>query len=337
MIQASYNRVVLLLGLSAVVLSLIDLSLGSVPLGLTDIIGSLADPQHKSGSIIWYFRLPKTITCIVAGSALSVSGLLMQTLFRNPLAGPDVLGLSSGANLAVAIFIMAGGIFSFRFIDTDSLSTALAASIGSGLIFLLVMSLSRFVKEHASLLVIGLMIAAAASSLLTVIQYISPAEDLQAFVIWTMGTVGNTNWRDIVVLTVAQIVGITMSYIMIKSLNAWLLGDLYAASIGVNTKATRITIVSATSLLTGAVTAFCGPIAFVGLAVPHLIRLVLSTTDHRVLIPAVALGGSCLLLFCDIIANIPGQTQVLPINALTSFIGAPVVIALIIKNKRLRL
>ncbi|HNV30440.1 MAG TPA: iron ABC transporter permease, partial [Cyclobacteriaceae bacterium] len=214
-------------------------------------------------------------------------------------------------------------------------SIALAASIGGAMVFILIISIARYVKENTSLLIIGLMISAATSSIVSVLQFTSHADDLQTFMIWTLGTVGGTGWQELSVLSIVVFTGVVISYGSIKSLNSWLLGENYARSLQVNMGRSRFWIVVATGLLTGAVTAFCGPIAFVGLAVPHLVRLIIPVTNHKILIPAVMAGGASLLLLCDMLAQIPGSTQILPLNAVTSLIGAPVVIWMVIKSKRI--
>jgi iron complex transport system permease protein len=282
--------------------------------------------------IILDFRLTKAMTCILAGSALSIGGLQMQTLFRNPLAGPDILGLSSGASLLVSLVFMAGGSLTFI---SESWSLALAASIGSSLILLLVLAVAGRVKDNTSLLIIGLMIGAGTASLVSVLQFMSRAEDQQYYLIWTFGSLGGLNWSEIGILSIALLAGSFLLIINVKSLNAWLLGDNYAQSLGINLKRSRLFMILSASILTGAVTAFCGPIAFVGLAVPHLVRLLFKTSDHRLLLPAVALGGASLLLLCDCLAQVPGSAYVLPINAVTALIGAPLVIWIIVKGKKI--
>lgn len=320
-----------------VLLFFLDILTGSVRIPLSEALKGLTGNPGLYSDILWQFRIPKALTCVLAGGALAVAGLMMQTLFRNPLAGPDVLGLSSGSSLMVALLIFAGqslpavGQMAFN----SPWSLAIAASIGGGLVFLLVIGISNLVKDNASLLIIGLMISALTTSLVSIMQYISKAEDIQAFIIWSMGNVGNTGWAELLVLSVVVVLGFTISLFSVKSLNIWLLGENYALSLGMRPGLSRFIIVVSTGLLTGGVTAFCGPIAFVGLAVPHLVRLILPATNHKSLIPAVAGGGASLLLLCDLIAQIPGSTQVLPLNAVTSLIGAPVVIWMIIKLKRI--
>lgn len=320
-----------------VVLFFINISLGSVKIPLTDTLKILSGGEPANpvwADIIFDFRLTKALTCILAGGALALGGLLMQTLFRNPLAGPDVLGLSSGASLAVAIVVMAGGIGSLL---SSSLSVALAASIGCAGVFLLVLSISYRIRDNVSLLLIGLMIGAATSSLVSVIQFVSRAEDLQYYLIWTFGSMSSLNWMEIIILAIGILIGLILALISIKPLNAWMLGDHYAMSLGIPLRRSRLLLIIGTSVLTGVVTAFCGPIAFVGLAVPHLTRLVIDTSNHKILIPAVLLAGAVIMLFCDILTRLPGNDFVLPINAVTALIGAPVVIWVIVRSKKIRI
>lgn len=328
----------LVLPILLVILFIVNISLGSVQIPLSEtfkvLIGK-TPTQPVWADIIIDFRLTKAFTCILAGGALALGGLLMQTLFRNPLAGPDVLGLSSGASLAVALLLMTSGLGSSLF--SHSFTLALAASIGCTFIFLLVLGISHRVRDNISLLIIGLMIGAATSSIVSVLQYISKAEDQQYYLVWTFGSLSSLNWGEIQILTVAVIIGATISVFSIKSLNAWLLGDNYATSLGVSIKKSRLLIIIGTCILTGSVTAFCGPIAFVGLAVPHLARLIIDTTNHKILIPGVILSGGVVMLFCDILTRFPGSDFVLPINAITALIGAPVVIWVILRSKKVRI
>ena len=311
-----------------IALFLADVLVGSVHIPFNELLSILKGNTTTFSDIIIQFRLPKAITCVLAGGALATGGLLMQTLFRNPLAGPDVLGLTSGASLMVAIMILVSQSSTVlnQLVFNNPWSTALGASMGGGIIFILIISIAQYIKDNTSLLIIGLMISAVAASLVSVLQFISKAEDLQTYLIWTLGTVGSTSWNEINVFAIVVICGLTISYASIKSLNSWLLGENYAQGLGMNVARSRFLIVVSTGLLTGAVTAFCGPIAFVGLAVPHLVRLIVPTTNHKILIPAVICGGACLLLLCDLLSQLPGCTLVLPLNAVTSMIGAPVVI-----------
>ncbi len=327
----------LILAVLLVGLFVANISLGSVSIPFTNLLTGLLADEGIYTDIIWQFRIPKALTCILAGSGLATGGLLMQTLFRNPMAGPDVLGLTSGASLLVAIILLVGQ-FNVGLSDTlfqNPWSIAIAASLGGAMVFILIISIANYVKDNTSLLIIGLMISAATSSVVSVLQFTSQADDLQIFLIWTLGSVGGTGWRELGVLAVVVGLGISIGYGLVKSLNGLLLGDNYARNLNINLGRSRFWIVVATGLLTGAVTAFCGPIAFVGLAVPHLIRLLIPITNHKILIPAVMAGGASLLLLCDILAQLPGSIQVLPLNAVTSLIGAPVVIWLVIKSKRI--
>lgn len=326
-----------ILPLLLIALFIINVARGSITIPVGDIFliltgGEGFDPIYKD--ILLNFRLTKAFTCILAGAGLAVAGLQMQTLFRNALAGPDVLGLTSGASLAVALIFM-GQTAGIVFLANSGWTTALAASLGCLGIFAIMTLVSRALTDNVSLLLVGLMIGAGTSSIVSVLQYLSRAEELQGFLIWTFGSLGNLGWKEIQILSVLLIIGITTAFLLSKSLNAWMLGDNYARSLGIHIKRSRIWIILSASLLTGGITAFCGPLAFVGLAVPHLVKLLLPVSNHRILIPAVAVGGACLLLFCDIVSHVPGYAQILPINAITALIGAPVVIWVILKHKRI--
>jgi len=318
----------------------LNIGLGSVAIPFKETISVLfgtAAEVNSSEYIIWNYRLPKAFTAILVGGALSLSGLLMQTLFRNPLAGPFVLGISSGASLGVALLIMGSSLFagflSLEFVNDIVL--ALAASIGSFLVLLAVIMVAAKIKDTMALLIIGLMFGSITGAVVSILSYVTNAEKLQQYVYWSLGSVGTLSWYQILVLLFLLIVGVALSVLSIKSLDAYLLGENYAKSLGVNLKKSRYTIIIATGLLAGAVTAFAGPIAFVGLAVPHIARQLFKTTHHRVLVPAVFILGAILLLLCDTIAQVPGSPTVLPINAITSMLGAPVVIWLLIRKKRM--
>jgi iron complex transport system permease protein len=317
-------------------LFVLNLSLGSVRIPFSDILTILMGkpaPEAAWTDIIWDFRMTKALTCLLAGGALAVSGLQMQTLFRNALVGPDVLGLSSGASLAVSVLLLSQSAGLFMFIIPGAWTVALASSVGCIGVFVIMLTISQRLHDNVSLLLVGLMIGAATSSVVSVLQYLSKAEDLQMFVIWTFGSLGSLSWAEIKILCVLFFVGLVIALTSIKSLNAWLLGENYARSIGVNIRQSRFLIIFSASVLTGSVTAFCGPIAFVGLAVPHLVKLLIPTSNHKILIPAVMVGGASLMLFCDILTQLPGNAQMLPINAITALIGAPVVIWVITRNK----
>lgn len=287
--------------------------------------------------IIVNYRLPKTITAILIGSGLAVSGLLMQTLFRNPLAGPYVLGLSSGASLGVALLTMGAGLFSGILGDFffSKWAVILAASSGSLLVMLAVLSTSHKVKDTMTLLIIGLMVASLTSAIVSVLAFFSTSEDLQLYIFWSFGSLGNLSWQEVGLLAFFWLAGIGIAIACLKNLNALLLGESYAESMGVNLKKNRLLIILATSILAGSATAFAGPIAFVGLAIPHLVRQIIPSKNHRVLLPSILLCGALLMLICDIIAQWPGSENTLPINAVTSLFGAPVVIWLLLRKNKL--
>jgi len=318
----------------------LNISSGSVVIPMKDTLNSIfgGTLQNESWNyIIWDYRIPKAFTAILVGSGLALSGLLMQTLFRNPLAGPFVLGISSGASLGAALLIMGSsalaGLFSFGFINDISL--AIAASIGSFLVLLVVMSVATRIKDTMALLIIGLMFGSITAAIVSVLSYFTSAEKLQQYIYWSFGSLGNLSWSQLGLLLAIVLLGIVLSILSIKSLNALLLGENYAQSLGVNMKKSRYLIIIATGILAGSITAFAGPIAFVGLAVPHLTRQIFDTTDHRILMPAVLVYGAILMLLCDTIAQLPSSANVLPINAITSIIGAPIVIWLLIRKRKM--
>ncbi len=316
----------------------VNISLGSVEIPFSATLGELfgyrsADESWKY--IIWEYRLPKAFTAILVGGGLSLSGLLMQTLFRNPLAGPFVLGISSGASLGAALLIMGGGLFSVGYALVNDLALTLASSLGSVLVLLTVVAVSRKVKDTMALLIIGLMFASITAAVVTVLSYFAKAEELQQYIFWTFGTVGNLSSAQVLILAIISVLGLLLSISSIKSLNALLLGENYARSLGVRIGRSRNLIIIATGLLAGSITAFAGPIAFIGLAVPHLTRQLFNSTDHRILVPGVVLYGAILLLLCDTIAQLPSSSYILPINAITSIVGAPVVIWLLLRRRNM--
>ncbi|HEY9183760.1 MAG TPA: iron ABC transporter permease [Salegentibacter sp.] len=317
----------------------LNIGLGSVKIPFKDIVGSIFNLEVTKEAwryIVLEYRLPKAITAVITGSGLAVSGLLMQTLFRNPLAGPYVLGLSSGASLGVAIVFMGAGLFggAFAAFLLSKWSIVIASSLGSLLVLLAVMLASLRLRDTMAILIIGLMFASLTAAVVSVLAYFSPASQLQQYVFWSFGSLGNLSWEEVSVLGLFWIIGILLSVFGIKNLNSLLLGEQYAKSLGVSIQRNRLLVILATSILAGSITAFAGPIAFVGLAVPHLIRQVIPVNNHSILIPAVILGGAILMLICDIAAQMPGNEFTLPINAITSLIGAPVVIWLLVRKRR---
>lgn len=299
-------------------------------------MGSASENESWS-YIIQNYRLPKALTAVLVGSGLGISGLLMQTLFRNPLAGPFVLGISSGASLGVAFAIMGASLFSgsMALILTSKWSLVIAASLGSFLVLLMVMLVSVRVRDTMAILIIGLMFASITAAIVSVLAYFATAEQLQQYIFWGFGSLGNLSWSELFILFVVCIVGILLSTIAIKALNTLLLGENYAKSLGLNINKSRLLIILATSLLAGTVTAFAGPIAFVGLAIPHITRQLFNTANHKVLIPAVFIFGAIIMLICDSIAQLPTSDYTLPINAITSLIGAPVVIWLLVRKRKM--
>jgi iron complex transport system permease protein len=326
---------------SLILFFLVSLLVGSVAIPIGQSIRFLTgQPLENQGwhSILVNFRLPKALTSIVVGSALGLSGLQMQTLFRNPIAGPFILGISSGAGLGVALVIFLGFSFGVYFGIPDLARDWLlvtSAALGSFVVLSIVGLASIRVKSSVSLLIIGLMFASTISALVSIMQFFSQAENIQAYVIWSFGSLGSLSWNELHVLLPVVIFGCGMSFLLSKRLNALLLGENYAASLGLNLKTTRILIIVNTSLLAGSVTAFCGPIAFVGLAIPHLARMLFNTSNHLLLTPLVILLGGTSMLFFDIIAQLPGSDAVLPINAVTSLLGAPFVIWLVLRKNNL--
>jgi iron complex transport system permease protein len=288
-------------------------------------------------AILFDFRIPKAITAMMAGTALAVSGLQMQTVFRNPLAGPDVLGVSSGASLGVALTVMGfRNLFTIHGLSyLSSWLQIIAASIGAAAILFLVLFVSLRVRDIMTILILGILFGSAASALVSVLQYFSHQSELKAFVIWSMGSLGSLSRSQLNVLMISLLAGLLMTLLTVKKLNALLLGETYARSMGVNIKITRILIFVSTSILSGSITAFCGPLAFVGIAVPHLARMLFKTADHRILLSGCLLLGSLLMLLADLISQIPGSDSVLPINSVTALLGIPVVIWVIISNRKL--
>lgn len=319
-----------------IVLLILDVFLGSVSISPSETFRILTGSVHNDYStIIMKFRIPKALTALCVGVALSVSGLQMQTVFRNPLAGPDVLGISAGASFGVAFVIMG---FSAN-LTPESLSgfgnwlIVFAAWIGAGAIMLLVMVVSAKVRDVLTILILGIMLSGGLSAIVTILQYFSNETMLKAYVIWTMGSLGNLTNPQLKVLYISLISGLLLSIISIKPLNVFQLGENYAASLGVNIRFSRVLIFLGTSILTGSITAFCGPIGFIGIAVPHIARFIFRTADHKILIPATILTGGALMLFSDIVSQLPGSGTVLPVNAVTSLIGIPVVIWVIVSGR----
>ena len=323
-----------------IVLFAVNISLGSVAIPLKDIFSSIFGGQASKESwetIIINFRLPKALTAILVGSGLSICGLLMQTLFRNPLAGPFVLGISSGASLGVALLILGASLFGGVFVSLSYSSWALAtaAFIGSALVLFAVLVAAKTVRNTMSILIIGLMFGSLTAAVISVLAYFSEAAQIQQYLFWSFGSLGNLSWNEIAVFASIYCIGMAAVFFIIKPLNSYLLGEQYAKSLGMNVKRVRLSILLITSLLTGVITAFSGPIAFIGLAVPHISKMIFNSSNHKILIPASAILGGIILLICDVIAQLPTSEFTLPINAITSLFGAPVVIWLLVRKKKI--
>ena len=322
----------IILSILLVVLFFLDLLVGSVHIPLRDILGAIVgvDVDPATRLIVLDIRLVKAVVAILTGVALSVSGLQMQTLFRNPLAGPYVLGISSGASLGVAIFILGMPLLGIATNSTmSSIGTAGAAWLGSALILAFVASVSTRIKDIMVILILGMMISSGVSAVVQILQYLSNEEALKSFVIWTMGSLGDVTTNQLHLMLPAVLIGLVVSIAVIKPLNLLLLGEQYARTMGLNVRRSRYLIFLSTTLLAGTVTAFCGPIGFVGLTIPHIARMLFSNADHRILLPASALCGAVVLLACDIIS----KWLTLPINTITALLGIPIVIWVVIRNK----
>jgi iron complex transport system permease protein len=334
-----YGRL-LLLSVLLGVLFLLSLALGSVNIPLPEIITVLLGGEASKTSwtqIITQLRLPKALTAVLAGAALSVSGLLMQTFFRNPLADPFVLGISSGASLGVALVVLSlgtvGGVLLAGIGLTGDLLLIGAAAVGAGLTLLLVLVAARHIHSHATLLVMGLMFGYLTSALVTLLLHFTIKERIQVYFNWSSGNFGGVTWGQMPLFIPIIGVGLLVALFLAKPLNALLLGETYARSMGVNLRVARFGIITATALLAGTVTAFCGPVGFIGVAVPHVCRAILRTVDHRTLLPASMLMGSSVALFAALIADLPGSNLVLPLNAITALLGAPIVLWVLLRTK----
>ena len=321
----------------ASVLFLLDIFMGSVTLKMTDVFRALfTSSEPEIEMIVLKFRLPKAITATVVGIALSISGLQMQTLFRNPMAGPYVLGISSGASLGVAFIILgfSADISPENLRGMGNWSVIAAAWAGAGAVMVLMLWLSTKLKDILTVLIIGIMLAGGISAIVTIMQYFSHETMLKAYIIWTMGSLGNLTASQLNVMLLSVAAGIVISLLSVKRLNALLLGENYASTIGLNVGLSRFLILTGTSILAGSITAFCGPVGFIGIAVPHITRLIFKSADHRILIPGIFLTGSSIMLLSDIVSQLPGSDNVLPVNSVTAMVGIPVVIWVVLRNRK---
>ena len=323
-----------------ILLFMLNLFVGSVTIPFGDIVKVLLkeNTDNTLNVIIFDYRLPQALTAMLAGAALAVAGLLMQTLFRNPLADPSMLGISSGASLGVGLVILLTGAISGAAISSfgwwSTVGVSLAAFIGAVAVLFIMLAFSARMKNMTTLIIIGLMIAYLAGSITDILKFFSLKEDIHAFVIWGMGSFSGVGTSKLLIFSISIIIGLFATFFLSKNLNILLLGEMYAENLGLNIKRNSVIIILLSGYLTAIVTAYCGPIAFVGLAMPHIARFLFKSSNHRLLIPATMLIGMDLTLFCNLIARMPGFDGNLPINAVTAFIGAPVVISVIMKSRK---
>ena len=313
----------LLFGVLAAVLFVVDLSVGAVPIPIREVLAALTGSGNDpvTAKIVVNIRLLKAVVALLAGAALAVSGLQMQTLFRNPLAGPYVLGISSGASLGVALVVLAG--------FGSSIGIAGAAWLGAALVLVVIAAVGHRIKDIMVILILGMMFSSGVGAIVQILQYLSKEESLKAFVIWTMGSLGDVTFDQLAVLVPSIIAGLLLAVVTIKPLNLLLFGEEYAVTMGLNIRRSRGLLFLSTTLLAGTVTAFCGPIGFIGLAMPHVTRMLFRNSDHRVLVPGTVLSGAAVLLLCDLVSKM----FTLPINAITALLGIPIVVWVVLRNK----
>lgn len=331
-----------ILGVGILLLFALNLLSGSVQIPLTDVVSILFTPNTSSeinptwSYIILETRLPQALTALLCGGALAVTGLMLQTAFRNPLAGPDVFGINSGAGLGVAIVMLwlGGSVTTEMFSVSGFVAVLLAAFIGAMLVTGLIFFFSTLVRNNVMLLIIGIMVGYVSSSAIELLNFFSTEEGVKSYAVWGMGDFGGVSMQNMPVFASITVVGLLLAILLIKPLNALLLGEEYAESLGINTRRTRNLLLIITGILTAITTAFCGPISFIGLATPHIARLILGTQNHTRLLPATILCGSAIALLCNILCNLPGDGGIIPLNAVTPLIGAPVIIYVLVRTKR---
>lgn len=323
------------LGFALVALAIADMLIGTEAIPVREIISSLwGDVSVEHETIIYKLRMPKVIVAILSGMALSASGLLMQTLFSNPLAGPYVLGINSGASFAVALFTLAVPMMSSSLSWLYNIGVTGVALIGSAAILFMVMALSRRIKSISVILILGMMLGSAISAVVGILQYMGTEESLKSFIVWTMGSLSNVDTQQLYIFAPVVVVGLILSLVAAKPLNMLLLGESNARTLGLNIRLSRGVIFLATTLLAGTVTAYCGPIGFVGLAMPHLARMTFRTSDHRTLMPAAMLWGSVAMLLCCLLSDVIARySVVLPVNTLTALLGVPIIIFVVLRNR----
>lgn len=337
-----HNILFTLLAVATLILFVVDLAIGSVAIPLGEVwrglFGGTPDVANEPMQlIVRNFRLPKAVMALLAGAALSTVGLQMQTLFRNPLAGPYVLGVSSGASLGVSIMLLGLPLLGVATSDpvVHNVGVAGAAWIGSALIMMVVMAVTARIKNIMTVLILGMMFGSAASALVEIMQYLSPEGALKSYVVWTMGSLGGVTLSQLWVVVPVIVVGLVLSVLLIKPLNILLLGENYARTMGLNIKRTRFMVTLTTVMLAGTVTAYCGPIGFIGLAVPHVARMLFREADHKVLVPATMLSGTTIMLLCDIATSLLSGDVTLPINTVSALVGIPIVVVVIFRNRKI--
>ncbi len=331
----------IVLTVAIVVLAIVNLLLGSVDIPLKNVCQILIGHTDQSEiwqNIIWKSRLPQALTAIVAGAGLAVSGLQMQTVFRNPLAGPSVLGISNGSALGVAFVVLLsgkiGGVALSRLGYLGEAAMSIAAIIGALAVMMLIVWIAQKVKGNVTLLIIGVMIGYLANAIIGVLKFLSPEEDVKAFVVWGLGSFSRVSGDEMILFVVLMCILLPFAYLLVKPMNILLLGDRYASNLGLNVKQARMMVIVSSGILVAIVTAYCGPIMFIGLAVPHLARAIFHTSDHRLLMPATALCGALLALICNLIARMPGFEGALPVNSVTALVGAPVIASVLFRRRQ---
>ena len=331
---------IILLLVAIVVLAVVNLLIGSVRIPVGNVCSILAghDGNEIWSNIIWKSRLPQALTAIAAGAGLAVSGLQMQTVFRNPLAGPSVLGISNGSALGVAFVVLLsgrlGGVALSRLGYLGDAAMSVAAIVGALAVMMLIVWISQKVRGNVTLLIIGVMIGYLANAIIGVLKFLSPEEDVKAFVVWGLGSFSRVSGDEMVLFVVLMAILLPLSFLLVKPMNLLLLGDRYASNLGLNIRRARLLVILCSGVLVAIVTAYCGPIMFIGLAVPHLARAIFRTSDHRILIPATMLCGAALALVCNLIARMPGFEGALPVNSVTALVGAPVIAAVLFRRRK---
>lgn len=327
--------------LTIVLFFFLNLLLGTISIpahSIWNILSGLENEPDIWKNIIWKTRFPQTLTALIAGAGLAISGLQMQTVFRNPLAGPSELGISSGASLGVALMILLsgsiGGVALSKIGVFGEIAISMAAVIGALIVMAVIIVISQRVRGNVILLIIGVMIGYIATAIIGVLKFFSNDEDVRAYVVWGLGSFSKVSGNQVYTFVTIMLVLIPLSFLLIKTLNLMLLGESYARNLGLNVKRARLYTILSSCLLTAITTAYCGPIVFLGLAVPHLCRTIFQTSDHRILMPAVMLTGSSLALLCNLIARMPGFEGALPINSVTALIGAPIVISVLFRKRK---